>query len=444
MTAISDDWVLIFFSHHHLLLSPKFVAVRKMAGTRSRAYVPNLPSELWLYIQRLAVSDISPVTRAYTKEEVVKYSGAPHRPLNDKDFLRFLKTARSLQRVCRLWAELAQVLLYENVCVNDRRWPSLSKALLNPHPTSVIRNVRNVRLSPTRFDRNALILRHCGPHIEVLVQPEFPRTERFYSAALDTPLPPMLSLTHIYWIESAWSAALLQSVLAAAPNLTHLTLSSSASIGSGFSNTEPVAVFPPLPPLQSLVLLALDSPCVHALLHGANLSRLTDLTISPDQLESSNGAFPVLCSLRTLTLVNFPAVYRTRIPFPAILTLFPCLEELHYSTYSALPIPPQSEQAAGALRCVRMYTALPPAMREPEAREHLEEMRAHAAILLAPAFGALERVVLDGPGWVRDVELERAWMRLRARGVCGGGGRDALNSRGCRQLASGDLSVRSD
>ncbi|KAJ6469330.1 hypothetical protein C8R45DRAFT_1166860 [Mycena sanguinolenta] len=419
MTAISDDWVFVYVSHHHLLLSPKFFSVRKcaefkMVGPHSRVYVPNLPSELWLYIHQLAVSDISPVARAFTKDEVVKYSGAPDRPLNDKDFVRFLKVARSLQRVCRLWAELAQVLLYENVCVNDRRWPSLSRALLNPDPTSVIRNVRNVRLSPTRFDRNALILRHCGPHIEVLVQPEFPRMERFYSAALDMPLPPMLSLSRIYWTESTWSAPLLQSVLAASPNLQHLTLSSSASIGSGFSGPEPLK-FPPLPRLESLVLLALDAPCLHALLWNPNLAKLTHLTTAPAQLESSSGAVPVLRTLRTLTLVDFPTVYGTRVPFPAILTLFPCLEELRYSTHLGVT-PPQPEQVAAALRCVRLHTAQPPAMREPEARTQLESMHRHAAVLIGAAFGALERVVLDGPGWVRHQELGREWMRLRARG----------------------------
>ncbi|KAJ7245405.1 hypothetical protein B0H12DRAFT_786998 [Mycena haematopus] len=116
------------------------------------------------------------------------------------------------------------------------------------------------------------MLRHCGPHIEVLVQPEFPRMERLYAASLDIPLPLLLSLTRVYWIESTWSLPLLRAVLAVAPNLKHLTLSSSPSIGSGFSNAEPSEppVFPPLYCLQSLVLLPFDSLCVHALLQGAN------------------------------------------------------------------------------------------------------------------------------------------------------------------------------
>ncbi|KAF8217605.1 hypothetical protein K438DRAFT_1795317 [Mycena galopus ATCC 62051] len=384
-----------------------------MAGTRVNA--PTLPYELWLYIHRLAVSDISPVARDCVQDEAVKYSGRPDHPLNDQDLQRFLKAARSLGRVCRLWAELAQELLYENIWVNDsKRWPSLSKALLQPDRAGL---VRNIRLSPTRFDHNAFILHHCAPHIQVLVQPEFPRIERLYAADLDFPLSPLPSLTRVYWIESTWSVPLLRAVLAAAPNIKHLTLSSSSSIGSGLYSAIP-PVFPALSCLESLVLLPLTPLCVHTLLNDAKLIRLTHLTIAPVQLEWD--AFPVLRTLRTLTLVEYPSYTRARVPFPSLLPHFPCLEELRYSAH--LPaVAPVEKQTASTLTCVRLYLgaeALPPML--------LTELPAHrnAMLLLGPAFGALENVVLDGPGWAGNLEWDE-WVQLRARGcmvVRGAGG----------------------
>src|ERR1700761_2683878 len=135
------------------------------------------------------------------------------------------KAARSLVSVCRLWNELAQELLYENVWIADtRRWASLSAALQRP---DVARHVRSLRLSTTRYDHNIEALRYC-PQVEVLIQPEFPRPERLY-AAPNVPLPLLHSLRHLYWIESEWSSVILEKVLRAAPNLEHIFLTSSVT-----------------------------------------------------------------------------------------------------------------------------------------------------------------------------------------------------------------------
>ncbi|KAJ7825061.1 hypothetical protein B0H14DRAFT_3874642 [Mycena olivaceomarginata] len=279
MTAIGEDWAIVFVTT--FLLSPKTISGSKFMMTGARGSPPDLPAELWMYIHRLALSDISPLAKLHAQDEIIRYIGPEH-PMSDKDLKPFFKAARSLQRVCRLWAKLAQDLF----------------ALLQPEIAIL---VRNVRLSPTRFHHNEFMLRHCGPHINVLVQPEFPRSERLYTAALDTPLPPLLSLTRVYWIETAWSAPLLRAVLAAAPNIQHLSLSSSPSIGTGLSAAT-LPVFPPLPRLQSLVLLPLTPSCVHAILHATNLAQLTHLTIAPAHLEWP--ALPVLPALRTLTLFD--------------------------------------------------------------------------------------------------------------------------------------------
>ncbi|KAJ7306852.1 hypothetical protein DFH08DRAFT_1088882 [Mycena albidolilacea] len=421
MTAIGEDWVIVFVTT--FLLSPKTFPVSEFTMAGARGSPPDLPAELWMYIHRLALSDISPLAKLHAQDETIRYNGPEH-PMSDKNLKPFFKAARSLQRVCRLWAKLAQDLLYENIRVNEtRRWPSLSNALLQPEIAIL---VRNVRLSPTRFDHNEFMLRHCGPHINVLVQPEFPRSERLYTATLHTPLPPLLSLTRVYWIESAWSAPLLRAVLAAAPNIQHLSLSSSPSIGTGLSAAT-LPVFPPLPRLQSLVLLPLTPSCVYAILHATNLAQLTHLTIAPVHLEWP--AFPVLPALRALTLFDdrapaplpFPPAPPPRVPFPAILALLPALAALHYSParLSATDAPPPPDARAPALTCVHLYLGA-----EWLAGEALGRLRAHAAALCGAAFGALERVVLDGPGWVAGAgpcagwEEWAEWRDLNGRG-CG-------------------------
>ncbi|KAJ7834814.1 hypothetical protein B0H14DRAFT_2797948, partial [Mycena olivaceomarginata] len=130
---------------------------------------------------------------------------------------------------------------------------------------------------------------------------------------------------------------LLRAVLAAAPNIQHLSLSSPPGIGTGLSAAT-LPVFPPLPRLQSLVLLPLTPFCVHAILHATNLAQLTHLIIVPAHLQWP--AFPVLPALRTLTLFDdrVPAAFT----FPAILALLPALAALHYSPapLSATDAPP--------------------------------------------------------------------------------------------------------
>ncbi|KAJ7836039.1 hypothetical protein B0H14DRAFT_3870904, partial [Mycena olivaceomarginata] len=365
MTAIGEDWVIVFVTT--FLLSPKTFPVSELTMAGARGSPPDLPAELWMYIHRLALSDISPLAKLHAQDEIIRYIGPEH-PMSDKDLKPFFKAARSLQRVCRLWAKLAQDLLYENIWVNEtRRWPSLSSALLQPEIAIL---VRNVRLSPTRFHHNEFMLRHCGPHINVLVQPEFPRSERLYTAALPTPLPPLLSLTRVYWIETAWSAPLLRAVLAAAPNIQHLSLSSSASIGTGLSAAT-LPVFPPLPRLQSLVLLPLTPFCVHAILHATNLAQLTHLTIAPAHLEWP--ALPVLPALRTLTLFD------DRTPAPAT---FPPARR------RASPSPPSSRSSPPSPRCTTPPRASPPPTRRPppDARA-----RALACVQPVPRRGAARR-----------------------------------------------------
>ncbi|KAJ6572281.1 hypothetical protein B0H19DRAFT_681159 [Mycena capillaripes] len=355
----------------------------------SAASKPSLPPELWMYIHRLALSDISPLAKVYSEDEIIQYRTKPDYPLKHSELQRFLEAARSLGCVCRLWNRLAEQLLYENICVNDRPWPSLSLALEQPR---IARQVRSVRLSWTNFDHNTLVLQRCGPHVEVLVLTQSPYRDREIS------LPILPSLRRLYWAETSSSAPLLGAVVSAAPNLEHLSFTSSGSLPR-YGVAAPVS-FSPFLNLRSLVVVDLSTPYVHALFR-THMPQLVHLTIAPAHLVS--GAFPFLPALHTLILAGEAST-----PFPAILRHCPALRELRYDTLRR-PTPPAGTQTATKLWCVRLYLSSWVSV----SIERLE--RVTAALLIGPAFPALQRVVLDGSAWGAREE-RREWAQLRARG----------------------------
>lgn len=275
---------------------------------------------------------------------------------------------------------------------DDRRWPSLFTALEQPN---IARLVRSIHLSTTRFDHNAIVLQRCT-QVQVLVQPELPNVSRMYAVRW-AQLPPLPSLRRLYWIKSLWSLGLLRSVLSVAPNLEHLSLSCS----SGFV---PKAASHTLR-LKSLALRRLGEPSARAML-GTDLTRLTRLTIDPAHLACAPDALP---ALHTLALVAPPAPTPTTVPFPAILARCPNLHELRYDARSQAT-PPVEAQVAHALVCVRLRCDGPLVLGVPD--------QAHVVVLCGPAFGALERVVLEGPGWgcAKAHAGWPVWTRLRARG----------------------------
>ncbi|KAJ7749200.1 hypothetical protein B0H16DRAFT_892301 [Mycena metata] len=393
--AITDGWVLVYVSER--LLSPKFIT---LAMSRRRVSTPSLPLELWTYIHRLALSNLSPLAKIYASDDTIIdiRSGvkSDNHAANVRDLQLFLKAALSLRCVCRLWSELGLELLFENICINDSGWPSLSSSLQHPN---VARLVRSIRLSTTRFDYNVDVLSRCL-HVEVLVQPEFPRTERLNSGAT-VQLPPLQSLKRLYWVVSAWSSALLQSVLFAAPNLEHISFSGTPTIVFDPA-TQPT--LPDLPRLNSLALITPDTGCVLAILR-ADLSRLTHLTINPAYLASN--IFPVLPALQMLTLLE----YSSHLSFPGIFARCPALRELRYNALRQY-IPPEERQRAPFLTCIRLFLQrqMPPT-----------QAQAQVALLLRPAFSALERVMLDGPGWGPPPSPAAMWP-----------GTADLLARGCR------------
>ncbi|KAJ6466619.1 hypothetical protein C8R47DRAFT_1221222 [Mycena vitilis] len=268
-----------------------------------------------------------------------------------------------------LWHNLGQELLYENVWVRDNeRWPSLHNGLQR---TQNARRVRGVRLSSTRPDHNVWVLQRC-PHIHVLVLPE--AQGRDGDSGTGVPfLPALPLLKHLYWAETSFGAALLPAVLTAAPNVEQISLA--RKVKTPRFNAQRIdrsAAFPPL-------------PC------------LTHLTISRASLHETPNR-PLFPTLRVLALVTDPA---ERVSFPAILHHFPALSELRYDA-SNPPLIQSSGPLAAKLAPLEDLT--------PAGAAHK-----NAKLLMNPMFPALQRIVLDGPGWGGYVNGTE-WAGLRARG----------------------------
>ncbi|KAJ7670635.1 hypothetical protein DFH06DRAFT_1369603 [Mycena polygramma] len=400
-----------------------------------------LPPELWINIHQFVVSDILPLAQVLPN---VDGSVAPEDPLNELQLQRVLDAARSLTSVCQLWNNLAQELLYENIWVRDNeRWPSLHNALQRPRNARV---VRAVRLSSMRFDHNVWVLQRCA-NVTVLVLPDSRDDERF-CAAPNISLPLLSSLKHLCWAETSSAATLLPAVLAAAPNVEQISLARKVKTPKFVARRlDLLAAFPPLPSVRSLSLIHVRHPCLYKVL-STTLPQLTHLTICLASLdENSNG--PVLPTVRVLTLVPDPSEH---VSFPMILRRFPALCELRYHVSNpplSLPVSLGLEQdVAEKLVCVRLHLPLPAPAPTSDSREDVarrnteppwssetllqlglvwrhpapvEDMTATCAahrnvqLLLHPVFPALQRVVLDGPGWGECVN-GTVWAGLRVRG----------------------------
>ncbi|KAJ7762631.1 hypothetical protein B0H16DRAFT_1719082 [Mycena metata] len=330
----------------------------------------DLPPELWIYIHRLVTSELSPLANL---DSVEKDFAMVAIPVTDEEFSRFLKVVCSLGRVYKLWNELTQEILYENVWVKGaEKWPSLSAALERP----LARRVRSVRLSTTRFDHNALALRRC-PQVEVVFQPYGPEQSWHVFSTEELELPQLFSLKRLYYVgvESLTSRTVLQNILGAAPNLEHVSLSSVSIFNDSIPGPQiAVTAFPHLTSL-------FDCPTLDPMEH------------------------PLLPALQTLSLVGDDLRMPSPPNFLDVLRCCPNLCELRYQVYSR-PIAPAT------LKCVRL---------------HLHDRRGrwptkpapYGALeqLLGPAFSSLECIMLDGPGWAMlDYTTWDPTIAHRARG----------------------------
>ncbi|KAF8205351.1 hypothetical protein K438DRAFT_2096601, partial [Mycena galopus ATCC 62051] len=351
----------------------------------NRVSAPNLPPELLIKIQRLALSDMSPLAKLYSDVELL---ATPYSPLHDVELKPFLKArifiiqaACSFRYVCRLWSELAKSLLYENIRVDDARlWPSLASALNQPEIAHI---VRSLRLSNSQADYNKFVLQHC-PKIEVVVYP-YPPPGKYFHHVSDIQLPPLLSLKRLYWVDYIQSSSLFRGILTAAINLEHITLYGELRVESG----------PSLPFVQSLCLaLKLDS--VHSVLRRTDPALLTQLTVDPASFFSHMFPLRTLPALRLLALEQPVADPHQPIHFPVIIERCPALCELRFKEFSHLQWPQQNQRAA-KLVCVRL-NCRGPAVWGLQSPSYHAATNGAAVVLTHAAFSALERVILDDTG----------------------------------------------
>ncbi|KAJ7164282.1 hypothetical protein C8R46DRAFT_952995 [Mycena filopes] len=356
----------------------------------------DLPPELWMRIHRLATSHLSPLTTVYAGRDTPEES--------ESQLSSFLMAAGSLGRVCRLWKELAQELMYENIRITE--WASLSAALDRPE---LARRVRSIRLSTTRDDHSATALIRC-PQVEVILRPRGAPSASALSPG-DFELPPLPALKRLYWTQTSESCTLLQNVVRAAPNLEHLSLSADPKLGANLVAATMAFETPSRP--RSISLGARGDLWVPAIMR-ADLSRLSHLAMDYMSLESFHTPLPTLQILEFMANPIPPSrVYSA--PLHLILRRYPNLRELRYDVRGQ-PIAPQPQQVATALSCVHLVRPWPNDSLGPS-KWSLATAGTALEQLLGSAFPALERIVLDGPGWQAiDCDSWDSVMEHRLRG----------------------------
>ncbi|KAJ7137257.1 hypothetical protein C8R46DRAFT_1138006, partial [Mycena filopes] len=363
----------------------------------------DLPPELWMCIHRLATSHLSPLAPVYAARD----ASPEESEAQLSSFLITWQAASSLGRVCRLWKDLTQELLFENIRITE--WSSLSAALDRPE---LARRVRSIRLSPTRDDYSASALRRC-PHVEVILRPRFAPSASTSSSG-DLKLPPLPALKRLYWTQTSESCTLLQNVVRAAPNLEYLSLSADPKLGADLVAATLAFEIPSRP--MSISLGARGDLWVPAIMR-ADLSRLSHLAMDYMSLESFHTPLPTLQIFEFMANPIPPSrVYSA--PLHLILRRYPNLRELRYDVRGQ-PIAPQPQQVATALSCVHLVRPWPNLGMAPS-EWSLATARAALEQLLGSAFPALECIVLDGPGW-QGIDCE-SWdsvleHRLRGRRV---------------------------
>ncbi|KAJ6510894.1 hypothetical protein C8R45DRAFT_965520 [Mycena sanguinolenta] len=331
----------------------------------------SLPSEIWLYIHRIATADSSPMVAAYSDR-------FQYMPVSDplKDPGQFWRLASSFVLVSRLWNSLANELLYENVRVDETFDAHLRPALERSDHANL---VRCVRLSPNRLDHNFAVLAMC-PRLQVIVQPE--ATRDLNSDAAPFVLSSSQSLRHIYCEESAKNSAFLRRLVALAPNLEYLFLSHSPN----FQTDEEALAFPTISNLRRLSVVPVVPNLTTAILK-TGMQNVTRLTCSPSLFRLPD--LPVFHSLRLLDLFGS----RSNIDFASIFSQCPRLEELCYDVWSTFHEP---EQKHAPLACIRLHSAAYVVRDWTPIKEHFRHF-------LSPEFPHVQRLVLHN-AWYKVID----------------------------------------
>ncbi|KAJ7093467.1 hypothetical protein B0H15DRAFT_159301 [Mycena belliarum] len=360
----------------------------------------SLPPEIWMYIQRLATLETSPLTLAYADR-------FQYVPLADplKDLQGFLRAACSFVLVCRLWNSLATEILYENVRV-DKRFPMLRATL---ERRGAGRLVRSIRLSPIHDEYNYQILALC-PLVQLIVQPDHSTTQTRRWEFADIPglsrlpaLPELLALRHVYCSELLIDSYLLTVVLETSPNIEYLSVTRITFTPPNDPYALAVGELPAIANLKRLAFPPLLRRAMPSSLFWMNLQGLTRLQCSPTNLALEE--FPTLPSLRVLEIFGS----RSIILFPVIFSRCPRLHELCYDVWNRIS-PPNA--ARSSLSVIRLHSAV-------TVVRDWTTIETHFRLFLDPGFPALRQLVLHG-SWhrvVADLKFpSRFPHRLRERG----------------------------
>ncbi|KAJ7328712.1 hypothetical protein DFH08DRAFT_883090 [Mycena albidolilacea] len=359
-----------------------------------------LPAELWLYIHRLATSATSPMVVA--SADRYRYDPVTD-PLTDIE--HFWRQVSSFVRVCRLWNDLANELLYENIRVDDQ-FDALCTALQNPVNADL---VRSVRLSPTHIEHNYAVLALC-PRLQVIVHPDLTAHD-LVLPGVDDPVLTLAShsVKHIYWSHSHINSTLLLELTAAAtPSLESLCITNS-TVSTLLRSDQETRPFPATnaPNLQRLGMVGVPPRLAQSIL-ALDLRNLTRLKCSPSLFAISDSGSPVkFPSLRVLELFGS----RRAIPFAAIFARCPRLRELCYDVWNSI-LSPEGERSK-TLSCMRLHSAV-------TVVRDWAPIQSHFALFISPEFPSLQRLVLDN-SWYRVID-DPLFVPFR----------DELKARGCR------------
>ncbi|KAF8164430.1 hypothetical protein K438DRAFT_2067061 [Mycena galopus ATCC 62051] len=290
---------------------------------------------------------------------------------------RLVPDAYSFVLVCRLWHGLANELLYENIRVDDR-FDALCASLRRLGNADF---VRSVRLSSIYIERNCTILALC-PRLQVIVKPDPVKEKPWAFGVLDSVIDaalrlPFYALKHIYWGETARDSALLRSLIAVAPHLEYVFLSSSTVV---VTDSEARA-FQPIASLRRLTLVSASASLTASILK-ADLHNLTRLNCSPSLFTIAN--VPVFASLRVLELFGSGS----SIPFKAIFSRCLRLRELCYDLWNSLSAP-EPEPSLPLLSCIRLHSAV-------TVVRDWSSIHNHFGLFISPDFPRFQRLVLHG------------------------------------------------
>jgi len=361
---------------------------------------PRLPPELWISIFRYAtVTHLTPSlsTTIYT----------PFLPTTEGITDKSLKVKCTINRVCRLWRNLAIDLLYEDVLVLNEHVQDLRRVLEgqadgeNEHTRRVRRLCMpyssSVPQMASAYPTDALsILRAC-PSLEVLARPNPVYGSRGEAQLFEypaEPCPPLTSLKRLDWWhrnDAARTGGIncLIDVLQAAPNITYLSIE--GEMGLSLMQLASIIELNALTTIHlrrvnTLFILQISKWHLPSLQHV-----ILDGYTNVHMLQSIARSFG--SQMRTLELGKSLKFLISDSLHP-VLDACSALKELNYYVFFTRP-PSVSPEPHPSLTTVRLHSAINLLLLEND-DSYWSHINLHFAAFCSPSFPALKRVLLHG------------------------------------------------